>query len=199
MKKLILILCLSSLTTLAFAKDDFLSQQDLDIKTGHYEEAIFKTAENLKAIFDHYKIALGPGFYIVKPLEVVGTRSNPVLKGILKKCISFICHDVDLDASLTITKVQGPCDVNYYLKADLSRSSSLLTDIYEYFSTTVCAKRTVSGAHITLSSSAHRAGTYIGGPISSNILSFLGLQIEPIKNSLETELNKNIKMIEGKN
>jgi hypothetical protein len=195
--KLTLICALFSYLSLAHAFDDFLSKEELEIKSIKYEQVVELTAINLKPVFDHYKIALGSGFSIVRPLQVLGTNSNPILQGTLKKCIAFICQDVDLDASVTITKIHGPCDVNYFLKADLSRSSHWLTGEYEYFATTVCANHSADGAKGTLNSYAHRASTYGGGPIASTIFNFLLLQIEPIMNSLHARLNENIKVVEG--
>lgn len=179
-----------------FAQDDSLDRQDITIKSQRFGDVISLTAENLKDVFMGYKVALNSGLSIVKPLEVSGTQANPNIKVSLKKCVAFVCQTVKLDIDLTISKVEGSCDENFYLKAELDRSSSTLTDVYEYFYTTICAKRSPEGAKVTLSSFATRARSYNSGMVASNIKQILQLQIAPIIKSLQTELNKNIQIID---
>lgn len=184
-------------STISFANDDLLDKQVLTIKSDRFGDVFDLTAQNLKNVFSRYKIVLGSGFSIVKPLVVSGTQANPNITATLKKCVAFVCRDVAVDADLTVNKVQGACDENYYLKADLQRSGDMLTNVYDYFYSNICAKKTAEGAEVTIISYAARARTYNGGPIASTIQSFLRLQIDPIMASLQVELNKNIKVVDG--
>ncbi len=184
-------------SSLSFAKDDFLDERNLVIKSERFGDVISLTAENLKDVFVSYKIALGSGLSIVKPLVVSGTQAAPNIKVTLRKCVTIVCQTVELDADLTITKVDGACDENFFLKADLQRSSDTLTDVYDYFYTTICANRSAEGAKATLSSYAFRARTYNGGIVASTIRDILQLQIAPIMKSLQTELDENIRVIDG--
>ena len=184
-------------SSLAFAKDDFLDKRELVINSERFGDVISLTAENLKDVFLGYKIAVGPGLSIVSPLVVSGTQASPNMRVTLKKCITIICETVSLDADLTITKVDGTCDENFILKADLQRSSDTLTEVYDYFYTTICANRSAQGANTILTSYAFRANTYSGGIVASTIKDILQLQIAPIIKSLQTELDKNIQVIDG--
>lgn len=190
-------LCLLlTLSTLSFASDDLLDKRDLTVKSHRFGDVIALTAENLKDVLDGFKIALGPGFSIVKPLVVSGTQASPNITATIKKCFAFVCKNAEVDADLSVTQVQGDCDENYYLKADLQKSGELLTDVYDNFYSVICAKRSPEGATVTLTSYATRARTYNGGLIASTIQEFLELQIPPIMHSLQTELNKNIQIVE---
>ncbi len=191
---LIFLFVFSSLT---FATDDLLDQRELTIKGERFGDVIALTAENLKDVLDGYKIALGPGFSIVKPLVVSGTQASPKLQATVRKCFAFVCRDVEVDADLTIDQVEGECEVNYYLKADLQKSGELLTDVYDDFHTTICANPSSEGATLVLTSHATRARYYSGGIIASTIQEFLRLQISPIMESLQIELNENIRVVNG--
>lgn len=195
--KLLTLSVLLSISTLAFATDDLLDRRELPLKSERFGDVIALTAQNLKDVLDGYQIALGPGFSIVKPLVVSGTQAAPNIQATVRKCFAFVCRNVEVDADLTITKVDGECDENYYLKADLHKSGELLTDVYDHFYTQICARRSSEGATISLTSYASRADTYNGGLIASTIQEFLELQITPIMESLQTELNKNIRIVEG--
>lgn len=184
-------------SSLAFGKDDLLDKRELAIRSERFGDVITLTAENLKDVFLGYKIALDSGLTIVKPLVISGTQANPNMKVTLKKCIAIICETVSLDADLTITKVNGACDENFVLKADLQKSSDRLTEVYDYFYTTICANGSAQGAKAVLTSYAFRASTYSGGFIASTIKDILQLQIAPILKSLQTELDKNIRIIDG--
>lgn len=185
------------LPSLSFATDDLLDKRELTVKSQRFGDVIALTAENLKDVLDGYKVALGPGFSMVKPLVVSGTQAAPNIQATIKKCFAFVCKNVELDADLTVTQVEGECEENYYLKADLSKSGELLTDVYDNFFSVICAKRSGEGATVTLTSYATRARTYNGGIIASTIQEFLELQIPSIMQSLQTELNKNIRIIDG--
>jgi hypothetical protein len=182
---------------LTFAKEDLLDKSELVIKSERFGDVISLTAENLKDVFMGYKIALSQGLSIVKPLVVSGTQAGPNIRVSLKKCVTIVCNTVDLDADLSITKVEGRCDENFFLKADLQKSSYTLTEVYDYFYTTICANRSAQGAKVSLTSYAFRARTYSGGIVASTIRDILQIQITPILKSLQTELDKNIQIIDG--
>lgn len=195
--KTITLATLLVLSSIAFAKDDLLDKRELSIKSERFGDVIALTAENLKDVFLGYKIALGSGLSIVRPLVVSGTQANPNMRVTLKKCVAFVCETVSLDADLTITKVDGACEENFILKADLHKSSATLTVVYDYFYTTICANGSAQGGSAVLTTYAFRASTYNGGFIASTIKDILQMQVAPIVKSLQAELNKNIQIIDG--
>lgn len=196
MKYLSIILLFVS-STLTFAKDDLLHTQELSIKSGRYADVIDLTAANLKDVFKDFKLVMGPGFSVVKPLMISGTQAMPNFRATLKKCVTIICETVDVDADLVISEAQGSCAENYYLKADLDKSGELLTNVYEYFFSVICVNPSPEGATATLKTYAARARGYSGGPIASTIKDFLRLQIAPLMSSLQRQLDENIRVIEG--
>ena len=185
------------LSSISFAAEDLLDQRDIEIKSLRYGDVIALTAENLKDVLAEYKIALGPGFSLIKPLKVSGTQSNPNLTTVVRKCVVFVCRNVEFDADVTIDEVEGECLENYYLKADLQRSGQLLTDVYDNFYTKICVNPSAQGAKVLLTSYATRARNYNGGPVASIIKEFLELQITPIMTALKTKLDANIRVIDG--
>lgn len=195
--KITALLFLILFSTLTFATDDFLDRRELSIKSERYGDVIALTAENLKDVFDNFKIAVGSGFTLVKPLVVSGTQAMPNLQATVRKCFAFVCRNVELDTDVTVSEVNGECAENYLLKADLQKSGELLTDVYDNFYTTICAQPTSDGAKVTLTTYATRSPNYSGGVIASTIQDFLRLQITPIMNSLQTQLNHNIRIVHG--
>lgn len=187
------ILLLVFISSSAIAADDLLDDQVMSIKAANYSQTLEVTASKLKEVFDRYEIALSRGYSITRKMEVSGTASTPLIQAGIRKCVAIVCQDVDLDIVLSITKVEGTCAQNYFLKADLARSSSNLTEVYDFFATSLCATPTSDGASVRLVTTARRASTYNSGPVASTIKSFLRLQIGPISRALGEELAENSK------
>lgn len=171
---------------------DPLAQKNLLIRNADPLKVLLLTADNPKALFERYKPKLDSGSKITSPLQIGGTRDNPVIKVSIRKCVAFICQTVDLDAEVSLKEVRGNCDHNMFMAADLRRSSATLSDVYDQLDVHICFKQTkAQEGQLTLTAQARRAGTYSGGIVQKEILDFLRLQIDPITTALEETLKSN--------
>ena len=189
---LTLIAC-SLFQTFAHAADsDFLAQKSLIILNSNPEQVFERTADNPKAIFERYEPKLDSSSKIVNPLRIGGTQDNPTIKVSIRKCVSFICQTVDLDAEVTLKEARGSCDRNFLMQADLRRSSDTLSDTYDRLDVTICYRNTKSGeAKLDLTATARHASRYSTGIVQRQILDFLQLQIQPITRALAETLRAN--------
>ena len=74
------------------------------------------------------------------------------------------------------------------LKADLGRSSEMLTEQYQSLTVNICYQANGKKAEARLDGFADRAGSYSGGMTAGEILKMLKLQVEPMTKALEESL-----------
>lgn len=171
---------------------DALAKKSLTYQAADPSRVLTLTADNPKALFERYRPKLDSSSKITSPLQIGGTRDNPVIKVSIRKCVTFICQTVDLDAEVALSPISGSCDKNYFLQADLRRSSDTLSDVYDRLDVTICFKNTKSGeGQLQLVAQARRAPSYSGGVVQKQIMDFLQLQIDPIVSALAETLRTN--------
>lgn len=172
------------------ADSDLLAKTSITINSTDSEAVLNRTIANPKAVFEHYVPALDSNSTLVKPLEVTGTASRPILKMSVQKCVAIICKTVDLDAEMNLKENKGSCDRNLRLEADLSRSSDTLTEVYDQLNVEICYMKSKLGkGKLLITGSAHHSPTYSQGMIQQQIFSMLQLQIEPMTKALDTSMN----------
>lgn len=176
----------------ARAEHDFLAQKSLTIQSPNPARVLERTAENPKAIFLRYAPKLDSSSKVISPLQIGGTQENPTVKVSIRKCVAFICQNVDLDAEISLRETTGSCKKNYALYADLRRSSTTLSDIYDRLDVKICFHQRISTeAQLQLEAYAHRAPKYSGGVVQREIMDFLKLQVQPITQALAETLKSN--------
>lgn len=178
-------------SSFAFAASDALAKETIKITAQDVDTVLDKTIDNVKGIFNRYKVALDSGSKIVSPLQVGGTQSNPTLKVSIQKCVFFVCQTVDMNAEVSVRQVSGRCEKNYAMVVDLTRSSKTLTDVYDQLNVSICFNKTSSGGQAELTASARQASTYSTGMIQKEIYNLLKLQVSPIIKALQETLRAN--------
>lgn len=191
MRTLILVIFgLFMLNSIAQAASDSLSQQRLTIKAGDAAQVVESTLDNVKEVFEKYQVALDSSTTIIKPLQIGGTQDHPTMKVTLKKCVTFICQEVELNAEISAEVTRGRCDRNYVLTADLGRSGQILTDLYDSFTVSGCLHKTATGGILDLDAQAQRSNKGGLGVVRDQVLALLKLQINPIVQALNATLRE---------
>lgn len=179
-----------SLIPLLYVGSDHLGTHALQIQRRDSQLVLDQLTGDIKSVFQHYVPAVDSESTIVVPLQVTGSSSNPELRMSVRKCKFGFCKTVDLTALISLRESsQGNCDRFYTLTADLTRSSQILTDVYDSLNVGICYARASDGSgSLAMSASARHASTYSRGTIQRQIFEMLQLQIEPITRALEISL-----------
>lgn len=173
---------------------DLLAKQALKINSVDSEAVLAAVTASSKDIFDRYQLRIDSGTKVLSKLQVGGTQTNPVLKATIRKCVSFICQTVKLDAEVSVQPVQSPtCSSSYVMLIDLERSSVELSDIYDQIKVDICSKKTTTGSDLTLIANARHAANYSDGFIKNEIMKFLQLQIPSIITAINQTLTESSK------
>lgn len=170
---------------------DILLKKTLVLKSNQIEIVLEKTENNIKPFVENFDVKLDSGSKITSPKQISGTQLQPVLKISIKKCIFLFCQNIDLDAEFTLIKTQGTCDFNYQLKADIQRSSALLSDLYLAINTDICIQKTADGANAELQLSLEHAPQYDEGVVQKIALGFIKLQADGLLESFSRVMKIN--------
>lgn len=170
------------------AASDPMGQTAVTFQSVQPDEVLQSVVENLKLVFDRYKVRVDSGTQIVSPLRIGGTQMSPTMKVTLRKCVFFSCETVALDAVISIEAVQGQCLQNYLIEVDLTRSSPTQTEYYQALNVHVCYRTKGNTARIDLTGEAVRSTTYSRGIVQKEILKILQLQIPAIGTALKAAL-----------
>jgi hypothetical protein len=174
-----------------FAGSDLLAKRSFEFRASSPDTVLEKTVSDLRAVFRLYKPAFDSSTKVVRPLKVGGSTSHPTINLVAKKCVLFLCKEVELDATISIREVSGSCRRNYVLNADLSRSSEMLSDNYESLSVNICYQASGQKAVSQVEAYAHRAPRYSDGAVTKEIVKMLTMQIEPMTEALRKSLQSN--------
>jgi hypothetical protein len=157
---------------------DVLVQKTLTVTTDQFDQVLIKTENNIKAFVDNFNIKLASGSKITSPKVVTGTLLQPVLKVSVKKCVFVVCNTIDLDSEFTLRKAPATanCDASYTLAGDLRRSSQLLVNNYSDLNTSICIKKTATGALAALNVFLVRSPRFSSDVVQSETLKFFKLQ-----------------------
>lgn len=192
-------LCLGLLAALApihsalagFGGSDLLAKRSFEFRASSPDTVLEKTVSDLRAVFRLYKPAFDSSTKVIRPLTVGGSTSHPTINLVAKKCVLFICKEVELDATISLREVSGSCRRNYVLSADLTRSSDMLSDNYESLSVNICYQASGQKATSQVVAYADRAPKYSDGAVSKEIIKMLTMQIEPMTEALRKGLQNN--------
>lgn len=173
----------------ALAGSDKLEEQVLTIRSTRSAEVLKRVADDPKAIFQRFQPGLDGSSSIVKPVTVTGTAQRPVMQVSIRKCVAFICKTVDLDATVDVREVRGECDLNFHLFADLSRSSAIVSDMYDSLEVGICYRGQPDGTgKLMLSPSVRHGAKYDTGIVQREMFKFLKLQVPPIVKAIQETL-----------
>ena len=169
---------------------DVLLQKNLSVITDQYDQVLLKTEANVKLFVDNFTVKLDSGSKVTSPKVVAGTVLQPILKVSIQKCVFIICNTIDLDSQFTLVKnaANPTCDNSYTLLGDLRRSSQLLTNNYTALNTSICLKKTATGAQAALSVTLTRASSFSSDIVQSETLKFIKLQASSIVDSFSKVL-----------
>lgn len=191
-RTLFFIIGLSLFSPSAWSASDFLAEKTLTINDSNPQAVLDRTLGNIKAIFLRFKPKIDPDTRVKAPLTVGGTTDRPVLKMSVEKCVLFICQQVDLDIEVSAQRISGSCAQNFTMRADLRRSSRLLSDIYDRIDVSGCFKPTGEAkASLHLVAQVHRAPNYGEGTTQREVFKLLQSQIDPIIQAVNETLRAN--------
>ena len=179
------------LSSFAHAEMDLLTQQTLN--TGAISDAVLiKTVMEPKGLYQRYKPQMDSKSELISGLDVGGTVNEPVLKMKIKSCVLFICQTVDFNGVVSVKETSGSCQKNYMMQTDLSRSGSILTDVYQRLDIGLCFNRDANNqGTLKIVSKALRSDDYSTGITQRAIFGFLQLQIKPMMSALSETLKVN--------
>lgn len=175
----------------SFGGSDLLAKRSFEFRAASPDTVLEKTVSDLRAVFRLYKPVFDSSTKVIRPLSVGGSATHPTINLVAKKCVLFICKEVELDASLSLSEVSGSCRRNYVLTADLTRSSDMLSDNYESLSVNICYQASGQKASSEVVAYANRAPRYSDGAVTREIIKMLTMQIEPMTDALRKGLQNN--------
>jgi hypothetical protein len=174
------------------ASSDALGKLQIKISHNNSEIVLNKTLSDVRAVFQNYHPALDSSTKIKSPVRVSGSSTRPFVEVTMEKCVVIVCQTVDMKADITVKDTDGKCTKNFILRADLTRSSEILTNVYDSLDVVGCYQRSADGQGIlTFGGSAHHAPKYSGGPIQNEIYQLLKLQLDPIASATKKVLKQN--------
>ncbi len=170
-----------SIAAAAPAGSDELGKLQINITSKNSDIVIDKTLGDVRAVFQNYQPAVDGSTKIKSPVQVSGSSTRPFMEVTMEKCVLFICQTVNMKADISVKDVSGKCTKNFILRADLTRSSEILANVYDSLDVAVCYQRSTDGqGTLIFMGSAHHAPGYSGGPVQNEIYQLLKLQIDPI-------------------
>lgn len=182
-------LVLSTFSISAHAESTFLAQKTIPVNSTRSNEVIDRTLADMKMVFQKFELALDSQTKIVKAKEVSGSAARPIMTVTVKKCIAFICETMDLEAAVDAREVNGKCDRDFVITANLSRSSDKVREVYDRLDTNICFKASADGkGSLLLVGYAHHAATYRDGFIQKELFKMLQLQVNPLVKAVQDTL-----------
>lgn len=187
------------LSTQALADSDALASETVSFASADGAHVLDMTAANLHRVFEIFQPAVDSSSTITSPKVVSGSSSQPRVQVSIRACVFVICKTVDLDTDISIGNVAGSSMKNLLLKADLRRSTDLLSnnfdslDVQIWLNPAANASRGSGSSRFTLKvvATAHHASGYSAGPVSSTALKMLKLQATPMIQALNQALIEN--------
>ncbi len=183
----------------AFADSDALASETLSFASADGAHVLDMTAANLHRVFELFQPAVDSSSSITSPKVVSGSSSQPRVQVSIRACVFIICKTVDLDTDVSIGNVAGSSMKSLLLRADLRRSTDLLSnnfdslDVQIWLNPATNASTGSGSSRFTLKvvATAHHAPGYSAGPISSTSLKMLKLQASPMIQALNQALIEN--------
>jgi len=163
------------------ADADFLGKQQIKIDSKNSEVVLGRVLGDIRQVFENYQPAVDSSTTVTSPVQVSGSSTHPFMQVTMKKCVFLFCETVEMKADITAREVSGKCDKNIVLKADISRSSDILSNLYDSLDFTICYSRAQDGTGVLdYAGSAHRAPSYQGGIVQGEVYGLMKLQVAPI-------------------
>jgi hypothetical protein len=195
MKNLTLLLaslCLfPSLLVFAEGGSDFLAKHQIKINNPNSEQIVKQAVSDLSGIFENYHPAVDASSSMVAPLQVRGTKTNPVVQASVRKCVAFLCETFHLVGTASLRPAKGGCSKNFSLLIDMSRSSEALSSYYDAVTADLCYQKNANGSgSITFAASARRGDRYSQDSTQGQIAGFLRQQVPPIAKALQASITE---------
>jgi len=168
---------------------------EIPINSVKSETLLDRMVSEVRTVFRNYKPGVDATTKIVAVPKVTGSSTHPFVNASLEKCVRILivdqCQTVDLIADITVASETGKCTKNFVLKADISKSSSLLSDQFSELRFHICYNKTTAGK-----GSLHIIGNAVvapsrGGvvlPVKDIVLDVLKLQLDPIGEAIKKTL-----------
>ena len=187
------ILCGLSSAYAQSAPQDFLEKVAIQFEAEDPLRTLSQLIDNPQAIFFLFQPRLDSGSKLVSGPQVGGTRNQPTLKLSIRKCVFIFCQTVELDAEAQIEELsEGTCDRNLLVRANLSRSSELISNNFRELQIQACVQLSEKVATVDLEFSVLRADSYPSGLGIQEVLKMLKLQVQPLSQAFQSALNMKI-------
>jgi hypothetical protein len=177
------------------AQADKLGSLEISINSVKSEILLERMVNEVRTVFHNYKPGVDATTRIVSMPKVTGSSTHPFVNASMEKCVRVLvvdqCQTVDLNADVTVTSEKGQCAKNLLLKADISKSSSLLSDQYSELRFHICFNRSGNGkGSLRIVGDAviapPRGGIVL--PVKDIVLDVLKLQLDPIGEAIKKTL-----------
>jgi hypothetical protein len=171
---------------------DFLDRATLTVNRPNAEAVVQRTTEQLRPLFERFQFAIKSDTQVTSPKTVEGPMHRPIIKISIKKCVAFVCESAAIDAEITMQTVSGPCQRNWVMEMDLSRSTDNVSRMYQRVLVPVCYMndRNSSAGVLTIEAHALRGRQFETGFRQETILRFLRNQIPPMVKALQDHLSQ---------
>ena len=179
----------SSAHAIQQAGTEMLAREAVYFSSSNGDTVLLNTAADLRSFFQRFHPAVDSSSRILSGPVVSGSTKNPRLQVSIQKCVLVICKTVELDSYISAAVVHGPCARNLIVTTDLTRSSQILSGLYDALEVHICLNpNSQYGSELRAVAVAHQAPTYSRGPIQRTALQILQLQapnmIQALKESL---------------
>lgn len=180
----------------ANAGADLLVRKTITFRSEDPTKAFLTSMENLREIFDLFQPGLDSSITLVKGPTITGTSSLPHLRMTLQKCVLIVCESVELSADISFRLVDGQCQHNLEVVADLRGSGKTLTNVYNRLTVPLCFTETSDNNSLKMGTIkaeawAHKSPTYSKGMIQEIIMGVVQKQVDPILKATMKVIKKN--------
>lgn len=192
MRKILALFLVAMLTPAigAAAETDPLAKKRVSFSAENPDQVMENTVSDLRAVVRLFRPEFSSGTQVIKPLEVGGSKDEPTVTMTVRKCVLFICREVELDGTVRLRERNGDCRRDYTITVDLRRSSRTLTDQYSEIRMDVCYRTDGPAATLNARAVAVRAPTWSAGTMQDMILKMLKRQVGPLTKAIRTRLDQ---------
>lgn len=181
-KMLVLFTLLTLFPAIGFAaKYQKIYQTKMSVSGNDAETSVENALLDLAGLFDRYRVRLDSTTRLLSPLRRSGSKTKPVIKAKIEKCVFIVCERARLVGFATVREYNGKCDRNWEINLDLARSDRIISDVYDSLQVRACFHhRRGSRATLKLTGYVGKSRAYQSGFTQNTIYAFLKRQVPAV-------------------
>lgn len=172
-----------------------IGKLEIPIKNSKSEILVERMVGDVRAIFRNYRPGVDSTTTLLTAPQISGSSTHPFMNASMRKCVTVFvvqqCESVELKADITVSEESGKCTKNFLLKADISKSSEMLSNHYGELNFHICFKKAADGTGVVRVVGEAEPATQQRGvvlPVKGIVFDVLKLQLDPIGVAIQKTL-----------